>query len=51
MIAQKRLLSLLSLRRRLPSPPHVSCHGGLPDIDAPNRRRCGSSVPSAGRRQ
>src|SRR5260221_149725 len=31
MIAQK---GLPALRRRLPSPGHVFCHGGLPDIDA-----------------
>src|SRR5260370_35238300 len=31
MIAQK---SLPALRRWLPSPRHVFCHGGLPDIDA-----------------
>jgi hypothetical protein len=31
MIAQK---GLPALRRRLPSPRHVFCHGGLPDIDA-----------------
>src|SRR5258708_8262266 len=31
MIAQK---GLPALRRWLPSPRHVFCHGGLPDIDA-----------------
>src|ERR1700746_1884036 len=31
MIAQK---GLPALRWRLPSPGHVFCHGGLPDIDA-----------------
>src|SRR5262249_25166105 len=31
MVAQK---GLPSLRRWLPSPRHVFCHGGLPDIDA-----------------
>src|SRR5258708_21499085 len=30
MIEQK---GLPALRRRLPSPHHVFCHGGLPDID------------------